>query len=319
MSEQARVADGDVLCVTLNAALDVTYEVATVVPGDENRVEKAHTHAGGKGVNVARLLQAWDRNARVLAFAGGRVGVEIAASLDAAGVPHDLVPCEGDSRRTVTVVSATDNAATGFYESGPTISTSEWRAFLAAFEALVPTFRIVVLAGSLPPGVPEDAYRQLTHAGRDRGLAVIVDAHGKQLLHALDAGPSVVTPNEVELAEAVGLTPPVPVEVATSAPRRLVDGGAERAVVTLGRRGLVGVFGSQAWHATTPPVHGNPVGAGDAVVAVVADAALTRQPWPETLRRAAATAAAAVRAPIAGVVDPQHVADMLAHVETREL
>jgi tagatose 6-phosphate kinase len=217
------------------------------------------------------------------------------------------------------VVSTTDSVATGFYESGPTISTSEWSAFRAAFEALLPSFRLVVLAGSLPPGVPDDAYRQLASVARDRGLAVIVDAHGKSLLHALDVGPSVVTPNESELAEAVGLTRPISLEVATDAARRLVTGGAKRAVVTLGARGLIGVLGERAWHVATPPVHGNPVGAGDAVVAVIADAELTRQPWPETLRRAAATAAAAVRAPIAGAVDPQHVADMLAHVEVREL
>jgi tagatose 6-phosphate kinase len=148
---------------------------------------------------------------------------------------------------------------------------------------------------------------------------VIVDAHGKPLLHALDAGPSVVAPNESELAEAVGLTRPIPVEVAVEAARRLVTRGAQRAVVTLGARGLIGVLHERAWQATTPPVHGNPVGAGDAVVAVLADGELMRQPWPETLRRAAATGAAAVRAPIGGVVDPEHVADLLEDVEVREL
>jgi tagatose 6-phosphate kinase len=319
MSEQPLVADGVVLCVTPNAALDVTYETPTVVPGEANRVEHTHTHAGGKGVNVARLLQAWGREVRVLAFAGGRAGDEIAASLDSGTIPHVLVPCEGESRRTVTVVSTTDGAATGFYESGPTISTSEWGAFRAAFHALLPSVRLVVLAGSLPPGLADDAYRQLASAARDWGLPVIVDAQGKPLLHALDGGPSVVTPNESELAEAVGLTRPVTVEAAVAAARLLVTRGAQRAVVTLGVRGLIGVLHERAWQATTPPVHGNPVGAGDAVVAVVADGELTREPWPETLRRAAATAAAVVRAPIAGAVDPQHVADMLEHVEVREL
>ncbi len=307
------------LCVTLNPALDVTYATAAVVPGEVNRVEHTHTHAGGKGVNVARLLHAWGREVRVLAFAGGRAGADITASLHADGVPHDLVPCQGESRRTVTVVSTTDGVATGFYESGPAISTAEWKALRAAFEALLPSFRLVVVAGSLPPGVPDDAYRQLTWTAREGGLAVIVDAHGKPLLHALDGEPSVVTPNESELAETVGLARPIPVEVAAEAARRLVDRGAQRAVVTLGARGLIGVLNERAWHAATPSVQGNPVGAGDAVVAVIADGELAREPWPETLRRAAATAAAAVRAPIAGAVDPQHVADMVEHVEVREL
>ena len=279
----------------------------------------SHAHAGGKGVNVARLLKACGSEPRVLGFAGGRVGDEITASLHSGAVPHDLVPCQGDSRRTVTVVSTTDGMATGFYESGPTISTAEWDAFRAAYEALLPTARLVVLAGSLPPGVPDDAYRQLTSAARDRGLPVIVDANGKPMLHALDAGPTVVTPNEDELAEAFGLTRPISLEDAAEAARRLTSRGAQRAVVTLGARGLIAVAGERTWRAATPPVRGNPVGAGDAVVAVIAHGELTHQVWPETLRRAAATAAAAVRSPIAGAVDPRHVADMLEQVEVEEL
>ncbi|MGH3492040.1 MAG: 1-phosphofructokinase family hexose kinase, partial [Sciscionella sp.] len=201
-----------VLCVTLNAALDTTYEAATVVAGDVNRVTHTHTHAGGKGVNVARLLTAWGQPASVLGFAGGPVGDEIVASLREGNIAHHLVRCGGESRRTVTVVGP--DSSTGLYESGPTISVAEWEALGAAYEALLPSAGLVVLAGSLPPGVPEDAYRELTAAARSRELPVVVDAYGKPLLHALDAGPSVVTPNENELAEAVGLTVPVPIDLA---------------------------------------------------------------------------------------------------------
>lgn len=310
---------GGVLCVTLNAALDVTYEAAGVAPGEVNRVRHTHTHAGGKGVNVARLLGGWGREASVLGFAGGAVGAQIAASLDDAGIPHHLVPCAGHSRRTITVVGTRDGTSTGLYEAGPDISPAEWNAFRATFEDLVPSFGLVVLSGSLPPGVPDDAYRQLTSGARTRGLPAVVDGHGKPLLHALDAGPSVVTPNEAELAEATGLARPLPLDAAVAAARRLTAGGADRAVVTLGARGLVGVLGGHAWHAVTPTVHGNPAGAGDAVTAVVADSELSGRPWPETLRRAAATAAAAVSAPVAGMVDTRTVAEMLEQVEVRKL
>ena len=319
MSHQPRDVRGDVLCVTPNMALDVTYRTATVEPGDTNRVEHVHTHAGGKGVNVARLLKAWGWEPRVLGFVGGRLGDEITGSLLSDAIVHDIVPCQGDSRRTVTVISTADGTATGFYESGPTISAAEWEAFRTTYETMLPGARLVVLAGSLPPGVPDDAYRQLTSAARGHGLTVIIDASGKPMLHALDAGPSTVTPNETELAEAVGLTRPISLEDAAQAARRLTSGGAQRAVVTLGARGLIAADGGRAWRAWTPPVHGNPVGAGDAVVAVIAHGALTRQAWPETLRHAAATAAAAVRSPIAGAVDPRHVADMLEQAEVDEL
>ncbi|MGH3743706.1 MAG: PfkB family carbohydrate kinase, partial [Mycobacteriales bacterium] len=132
-------------------------------------------------------------------------------------------------------------------------------------------------------------------------------------------GPSVVTPNENELAEAVGLTVPVPIDLAADAARRLVARGAERAVATLGERGLVGVHETRAFTARPPRVEGNPAGAGDAVVAVVAGGLLAGDTWPDVLRRAGATAAAAVRSPVAGVVDPDDVAGLLPHVEVQEL
>jgi tagatose 6-phosphate kinase len=319
VSDRPRDDAARVLCVTLNAALDVTYAAGALVPGDVNRVEHVHTHAGGKGVNVARLLHGWGRAATVLGFSGGPVGTDIVASLDEAGLSHHLVPCAESSRRTITVVSGSDGTSTGFYESGPTISAPEWEAFRGVYEQELATSRLVVLSGSLPPGVAGDAYRQLTAAARERGLPVVVDVHGKPLLHALDAGPTVVTPNETELAEAVGLARPIPLEVAAEAARRLVTEGAERVVVTLGPRGLIGADEAGIWVVTTPPVNGNPAGAGDAVVAVIVDSELSGRAWPEALHRAAATAAAAVRAPAAGAVDPDDVADLWEHVEVREI
>ena len=310
---------GAVLCVTLNAALDLTYRTNAVVLGDVNRVDPTHAQAGGKGVNVARLLTGWGRPATVCGFAGGLVGAEIIASMDEAGIPHRMEPCVGDSRRTITVVGTADGTSTGFYEPGPTISSAEWEAFLATYDDALSASGLVVLSGSLPPGVPADAYRQLTAAARTRDLAVIVDVHGKPLLHALEVGPSIVTPNETELAEAVGRTRPIPADEAADAARRLVAEGAERVVATLGPRGLIGVSGARGWHVTTPAVEGNPTGAGDAVVAALAESELSGQPWPEALRRAAATAAGTVRMPAAGSVDPGDVTELSEHVEVREL
>jgi tagatose 6-phosphate kinase len=259
-----------VLCVTLNPALDITYRGDSVTFGDVNRVDLESAHAGGKGVNVARLLTSWGRPALVCGFAGGIVGAEIRASLTEAGIVHRLVACTGSSRRTVTVIDG-HGASTGFYEHGPTIAPAEWDAMRTAVEEELARCSLAVLSGSLPPGVPVSAYRQLTAFGRRLGVPVVVDAHGKPLLHALDACPSVVKPNEAELAEAADLPRPLPTHAAVAAARALIDRGAERVVATLGPRGLVGVRGDRVWLATTPPVDGNPAGAGDAVTAVLAD------------------------------------------------
>jgi tagatose 6-phosphate kinase len=76
-----------VLTVTLNAALDVTYRVARLRPHETNRVEACAVRAGGKGVNVARVLAALGYPAVVTGFAGGTPGAELRALLRRAAGP----------------------------------------------------------------------------------------------------------------------------------------------------------------------------------------------------------------------------------------
>jgi tagatose 6-phosphate kinase len=119
-----------------------------------------------------------------------------------------------------------------------------------------------------------------------------------------------VKPNEHELAEASGLTVPVPLAAADQAARRLLADGAQAVVVTLGPRGLLGVLPGMSLLAAPPPQRGNPVGAGDAAFAALVEGHLAGQPWPDRLRRAAAMSAAAVRQPVAGMVGAEDVAEL---------
>ncbi|GAA4632375.1 1-phosphofructokinase family hexose kinase [Actinoallomurus vinaceus] len=272
-----------IVTVTPNLALDVTYELPELLPGETHRVENVHARAGGKGVNVARVLHTLGHDVLVIGLAGGATGTALRADLDAAGLAHDLVPIAGETRRTVTVVAGGD--ATLLNEPGPTITPEEW----AALEARIPDADVVVISGSLPPGVPADAVARLAR----RDVPVIVDTSGEPLRHAAPYAWA-VKPNADELAELTGTDDPV------AAARSL---GAPAVVVSLGAEGLLAVVGDDV-HRAAPPqvVSGNPTGAGDAVVAALA--AGIGSPWPSLLKDAAALSAAAVLAPVAGAYDP---------------
>ncbi len=313
------VSSDRVLCVTLNLALDVTYLAPTFMAGGLNRVRRVHAQAGGKGVNVARLLQVLGHRVTVSGFIGGPAAAEIACSLELASLKRELVPCSGASRRTLTAVSTIDGAATEYCEPGPHISDEEWLAFIAAYEALLTTSRMVVLSGSLPPGVPVDGYGRLTELARRRDIPVVVDAQGDALVAALPVRPWLVKPNERELADAVQISVPISIDDAVVAARSLVAQGAQCVVVSLGPRGLIGVRGDEAALAVPPTVVGSPVGAGDAVVAAMVHGELLGRPWPEMLRTAAAMSAAAVRKPVAGVLDSCDAAELCAGVEVHQL
>jgi tagatose 6-phosphate kinase len=310
---------GPVVCAALNPALDITYVSDRFVIGEANRVSRVHAQPGGKAVNVARLLRQGGREVIVTGLAGGLVGDEIARQLGDWAVPHRFTRCAAASRRTVSAYSVEDATATGYNESGPSITAAEWAQFTADFTELIRGASAAVLSGSLPAGLPTDAYRTLGSIAAEAGAEVFVDAHAAPLLAALAARPALVKPNEHELAEAAGLTVPIALPDAVRASLALLADGAQGAVVSLGQRGLLGVRPGRAMLAVPPTQRGNPVGAGDAAVAALVDGQLGGRPWPDRLRRAAAMSAAAVRQPVAGVVDAADVAELEALTVVSEL
>ncbi|WP_238018026.1 1-phosphofructokinase family hexose kinase [Dactylosporangium sp. AC04546] len=243
-----------IVTVTLNPALDLTYTVDALVPQATNRVRTVAERPGGKGLNVASVLHALGEPVLATGLLGGPTGAHIEALVR---FPAAFVPIAGDSRRTVTIVDATD--ATGLWEPGPTVTGAEWAAFLDHFAVLLPEADAVVLSGSLPQGLPPDAYAVLVRAARAQGVPTILDTSGEPLRHGVGAAPDIVKPNEHELA-ALGQHP-------TDA----IAAGVRAVVVSLGHRGLHAHTADGTWRMPPPAVvTGNPTGAGDACVAALA-------------------------------------------------
>ncbi|WP_328449741.1 1-phosphofructokinase family hexose kinase [Amycolatopsis sp. NBC_00438] len=281
-----------ILTVTPNTALDVTYTVDGLRPDGVHRVREVRSRAGGKGINVARVLHALGADVRAVATAGGATGSAVAADLGAAGLPAELVPIAGETRRTTTVLGD-DGSVTLLNEPGPALSAAEWRLLADAVRRHAP--EVLVCSGSLPPGAPSGAYASLL-----TGTSVL-DTSGAALLAGLAARPAVVKPNAEELREVTGLDDPV------AAAGELRRAGAGAVVVSLGADGLLAVTGSGTWHATpSTALRGNSTGAGDAVVAALALGLSRREAWPDILRRAVALSGAAVLGPLAGDIDLAH-------------
>ncbi|MBA0126189.1 hexose kinase [Haloechinothrix sp. YIM 98757] len=286
---------GAVLAVTLNTALDVTYHVDALVPHASHRVRCVRSRGGGKGVNVARVLHALGHEVRVLGTAGGVTGDALRADLRAAGLDEDLTRVAGQTRRSVTVV---DTDATVFNEPGPEVTGPEWDRFVAGFDEHLRSAGAVVLAGSLPPGVADDAYARLAARAAAAGVATVLDTSGAALRLGCRGGPAVVAPNAAELAGATG------VAGVDAGARVLLDAGAAGVAVSCGTDGIVVVTGEETWRAAPPAaVAGNPTGAGDAATAAFTAGLLLGRPWHAVLAEAVALSAAAVASPVAGEVE----------------
>ncbi|GAA0232890.1 1-phosphofructokinase family hexose kinase [Cryptosporangium japonicum] len=293
-----------ILTVTLNAALDVTYRVEALVPHTTHRVAEVSERAGGKGLNVARVLHGLGEPVLATGLLGGDTGARVRRLLGEAGLGEAFVPIGDETRRTVAVV---DGDATGFWEPGPVVTPGEWDAFRARYASLLGDATVVVLSGSLPRGLPADAYATLIAAAREAGARTVLDTSGAPLSAALPARPDVVKPNLHELRE---LLADAPADGRGAAGELVRLAGAVRAlgagavVASAGADGLVGVTADGVWRVRPPErVAGNPTGAGDASVAALARGLRDRSPWPRILTDAVALSAAAVAAPVAGTVE----------------
>jgi tagatose 6-phosphate kinase len=314
---------GVILTVTLNAALDVTYHVPALRPAGTHRVSRVDERAGGKGVNVARVLHTLGEPVIATGLVGGGTGASIRTLLG--DLRHSFVDIGLPSRRTTVIADGA--SATGFWEPGPEVSEAEWAAFVAHYTALLRISRVAVLSGSLPPGVPVDAYATLIGLARSAGVPSILDTSGEPLRLGLVAGPDVVKPNAHELAMATGMAVgalPEAEELAITEARAAADamraGSGVAVVASLGAHGLLASTVDGRWHALPAQrLRGNPTGSGDAAVAALARGIAYRLPWQQRLSDAVGLSAAAVVSSVAGTVTREDYQRLRRSATVREL
>lgn len=289
--------------VTLNPSLDRTLELDVLHRGVVNRATSSQVEPGGKGVNVARVLVANGVDARAVLPVGGPEGDHLAALIRELGIGTELVGIADPIRTNITLVEP-DATVTKVNAPGPHLRPAELEAITDAVVSGAERAEWVAACGSLPPGVPDDAYAELTELVQQRGGRVAVDTSGVPLGAAAAAGPDVIKPNALELAAVVERELKTFGEV-VSAADELRELGVGAVVVSLGADGAVLVDAAGAVHADTPPLTPrSDVGAGDATLAGFLAAGGA---GPEALRQAVAWGAAAVRLPGTAMPRPQDI------------
>ncbi|MFE9255765.1 1-phosphofructokinase family hexose kinase [Streptomyces sp. NPDC006879] len=299
-----------ILTVTLNAALDVTYEVPRLAPHRSHQAGPGTERPGGTGLNVSRALTDLGHEVVATGFAGGATGATVRTLLAGTAVHDAFVPCAADSRRILRIVDRSGGGPTHFHEPGPHISTGEWERFLIEYSKTLPQARAVALCGSLPPGLPVGAYAQLVRAARAARVPVLLDTAGEPLRRGIAARPDVARPTVEALAQLTGARDPL--AAARAARRR----GAHAVVTALGPNGLLATTGEGSWQAIPPgPAEGEgAAGAGDCATAGLLSALVEGENWPSRLARATAVAATALPPPASRAFDTGAYPALLADV-----
>jgi 1-phosphofructokinase len=295
-----------IVTLTANPSMDRTVELpGEVARGEVQRALSARQEAGGKGVNVSRALT--KSGVPSLALLPGDEGDPVLAGLAAASVPYRSLPI-GAPLRTNTALTEPDGTTTKINEPGPALGPQHTAGLLELIIEASAGASWLVLAGSLPPGVPAGFYAGVITAVRARyGTAaprVAVDSSGSALAQALQPGaaPDLLKPNAEELSELTGIGAGADLEtdlgLALAACNALVSGGVGAVLATLGSRGALLVTASGAWHARHAPVAArSTVGAGDSALAGYLLAATAGGGPEDCLRQAVAHGSAAAALP----------------------
>ncbi len=312
--------------VTLNPAVDKTMTGAALSPGQVNRMKSMRLFAGGKGVNVTRILRQMEEPVIGLGFAGGFTGDFILEELKKRGVDCHFTRVQGTTRTTLNILSE-DGYVTEILEPGEMVSAEEIENFLMTYRLFTDKSDIVVLSGSLPQGVPADLYARLTEIAKEKECRVILDTSGEALVQGIKAHPYLIKPNVKELEYVMGRPLRELSEIAGAA-AALQEEGIPVVVVSRGKRGLLSVFdseeGKQIVTVSVPDVPVvNTVGSGDCVVASLAwslqnackGSSFTGEELKEAIRRAAAYSSANVTTMESGSVPLETAESMLQDVE----
>lgn len=306
----------NIITVTLNPALDKTVMIEQLKPGGLNRVEEIRMDPGGKGINVAKVLKSFPVNVLATGINGGYAGRQLLDHLERLQISHRFSTSGGETRTNLKIVDRKTEVTTEINEKGTEVSAETIRHFRREFTGLLDEASLLVIGGSLPPGISPQFYAEIIREAEKKGVQTVLDADGEAFRAGLEASPSVVKPNIHELEQYLERALNDEDQV-VDACRELLAKGISWVIVSMGGEGAILVSEDEVIRGRPFPIRPvSTVGAGDSMVAVIAFCLLENKNLEETARWATAAGTITASKPGTGVCRYQEVQEHLALVQT---
>jgi 1-phosphofructokinase len=256
--------------VSLNPAVDQTITIEKLHIGQKN-VTTTNTRYdfGGKGINVAKVLAHFRLQPTVTGWLGRKAQL-YEKKLNDMGIHSSFVYTNQQIRTNVKVLEQHSGKMTELNEAGFAISEAEQDRFIEHYIWLLSKIDVVVLAGSLPPGIDPSFYCYLIEQANKHQVLSFLDANGNLLKYATRALPYAIKPNQEELEEYLGYAVQKEQDV-IEAGQTLINQGISLVAISLGAKGAYFFQKGQAVKARPPHIKvKSTVGAGDSMFAGIA-------------------------------------------------
>ncbi|MBO1305204.1 tagatose-6-phosphate kinase [Enterococcus sp. 669A] len=274
-----------IVTITMNPSIDISYPLETFQLDTVNRLSNVSKTAGGKGLNVTRVLKQLGHEVTASGLLGGYIGEGIKAELAAAGIDQRFAPIAGNTRNCIAILH--EGNQTEILESGPVISAEEAEGFLQQLDDLIKQADVLTISGSLPQGLPKDFYVEIIKRCNQANKPAVLDCSGEALKQVLENPykPYLIKPNREELSDLIGQ----PMENQASIKAALATelfAGIEWVVVSLGAHGAIAKHHDTFYQVTIPKISVvNPVGSGDSTIAGFAAAIAEKATDEELLKK----------------------------------
>jgi len=302
-----------ILTVTLNPSVDKVFEVPGLALGTLNSIDDTITQPGGKGVNIAFMLRALGHDITAMGFAGDGPGRFIQNSLLDAGITTAFTLLAGKTRTNYALLDPEAGTLTTLRSPGPEVNPTDIAELRSVFERMLGLADMVVIAGSLPPGLEPSFCAELVRLAVSRGVRVAVNVREDTLNAALPARPYLAEPDlrdvttygEYDLSQHEGRL----------ALARHIAKSAEIAVVNAGQEVLC-VSGAESVIASVPACRllGR-IRLDDALIAGILDATTSGDSLEEIAREGVAAALAAAASPNGQFASREEIQSCLDRVE----
>ena len=276
-----------ILTITLNPSVDIAYQLDTFHLDTVNRVEKVQKTAGGKGLNVTRVLKQLGEDVVATGFIGGEIGSYVKKQLTRNDIKNSFVEIGNETRNCIAVLH--DGQQTEILEQGPTIQEHEALNFIEHLEIILNNVEVVVISGSLPKGLASNYYVEIVELCKQCDVAVVLDCSGEALKKVLESQqkPTVIKPNTEELSQLIGKNITDDIQELKSVLSGQLFQGIEWIVVSLGAKGAFAKHNDKFYRVKIPKINVvNPVGSGDSTVAGIAASLAHALPDVELLSNA---------------------------------
>jgi len=305
------------LTVTLNPAVDHTLYLNKLETGRTKYYCRHYHSAGGKGLNVSRVLNILGVNTLATGFIGGHTGNFIKEYLGSEKIHNRFIAISEPSRSNLTLFDTKSQKETRLLGAGPTISAKDIKRFISLYLILLKKAKMVVLSGRLPGELPNDFYAQMIQLAHKYKVPVFLDTSGKPLKLALKARPDFIKPNLDELNGIVQNKIKSNKDIA-GAIKYLHSNGIKYVMVSLGSKGAIISHNGNALLGQGIGLRIiNSVGCGDSFIAGFISSYFKGEDLAQNLRKAIACGSANTQVPIPGLIEQNKINSYFKKIKTK--